>query len=191
MAGVEFREVLVDRLDHALDAVDQQRAVALLEVGSAEPAVREDQVAGEQDLRLGGVETQVVVLVPRRVHGEVVVVTEVDGVAVRDLVVHVVEPFVEAPDVDVEGVDDVRERPDVVGVGVREDDCVEVVDVLADGRDHVEVVPRVDEHGALAGHEKDVAREAGFVRGEVADHVLAVRGTVLTRVEAGLSRAVT
>lgn len=53
----------VDSVEQAIDTIDQSLAIAFLQIGAAEPAVLEDQVAGEQDSGVARVQTEMVVLV--------------------------------------------------------------------------------------------------------------------------------
>ena len=101
---------------------------------------------------------------------DVRVVAELDALAVFDGVIDARNVGIEPPDVDVERLDDAVEIADVIRMGVSQDDGVEVRNVFADGSADVEVVADVDQHCALAGHEKHVAREHLLAGGEVRDH---------------------
>ena len=170
VARVHRGERVVDGPEDVLDTLDEHPAVALGEVGPAETPAGEDQVAREEHPRFGGVETEVVVLVPGGVEGGVLVVAQSDGFAVGDGVVDELVVRIEAPDVGVERLDHAGGVPDVVRVGVGQHHGVEGVDVLADRGGGVEVVAGVDEDGALPGDEEGVAGENLTTGGEVGDH---------------------
>jgi len=53
---------------------------------------------------------------------------------------------------------------------MRQDDGVDVVDSIVNGVDEVEVRTRIDEHGPVAGDEKDVAGKRLYAFCEVRDH---------------------
>ena len=177
VAGVHHCQVFIDSVEDPPDTFDEERSIAFFEVSPAEPAVLEDQVARKEDGRLGGVQTDVVVLVPRRVQDRVGVIPHVYGVSVIDCLLDAGGVGIVPQDGCVEGLGDGVEIPDVVGMGVRQDNGVEVLDVFADASHDVEVVPDVDEHSSVASHEKHVAGEPAGIGGEIVDH------TVVQRVE--------
>ncbi len=183
MARVQFRQLGIDAFYDAVDALDQRRAVALGQVGPTEAAVLEDQVAGEEDLGVGSVETEVVVFVAGRVQGDVLVIAERDRLLVFDRVVDALLCRIVPPRVDVEGVFHRGEVPHVVRVGVGHHDRLEVVDALAKRRDDVEVRTGVDENRPLAGDEKDVTRERGHSLREIRDHGDRYGGACFVRIE--------
>jgi len=192
VTGVKCSERLVDLVEQSLDAGDECGAVAFRQIRPAETPASEHQVAREEHPRSRVVETEVVVLVAGGVQGAVVVVAHGDCLTVPDSVVDEVVVGIEPPDVDVEGFDDGRDGTDVVGVRVRQDDCVEsprrvtavvvsgrrrvtavvveATQLLANGGDGVEVVSRVDQDGSFAGDEKGVTGEHLSAGGEVRDH---------------------
>ena len=167
VAGVHLAEFLGDDLKHAVDAPDQRLAVALLQIGPAEAPVLEDEIAREQHARRLGVETEVVVFVAGRVERDVLVVAKRHRPLVFESVIDRRVVGVVPPRLDVERRADGVEGADVVRVGVGEHDGVEVVRPLADRPDGVEVRPRIDEDGPLAGDEKRVAGERLHAGGDV------------------------
>jgi len=74
------------------------------------------------------------------------------------------------PGVDIKGVFHRREVSNVIAVRMRQDDGVDVVDSIVNGVDEVEVRTRIDEHGPVAGDEKDVAGKRLYAFCEVRDH---------------------
>ncbi len=170
VTDVDHVEVRPRDLAEVLDALDERPAIAALQVSAAERAVGEHEVAGEADAGRSGVKAEVIGLVAGRVEGLVVVVADLDPLAVLDPVVDVLALGIESPRLDAEGVADGGDVLDVIGVRVREVDPVEVVDVRFDPGDDVEVRARVHERGRLAGDEKDVRGEGPDVACEVVDH---------------------
>lgn len=53
---------------------------------------------------------------------------------------------------------------------MRENDCIDIVDVLSDPTWSVEIIPRIDDDSPVAGHEKRIARKSLNTPCEIGDH---------------------
>ena len=155
-----------------MDTLDEQVTVTLREVSPSEAAVGEHEVTGEQHAAVRCVQTDVVVLVARRVENLVPVVAEFDGIARLEFVVDGVVAGVETPDVDAERLPDLLEIADVVVMRVGQHQGVDVIDVFANRRRRIEPAAGVDQNGPLASDQKGVARHPTVldVEQEIAYH---------------------